>query len=222
MGLTRTSNLIDTNPTATLSKQVLGQYIEENAHDLQGFITILLNRAGLQDIDIDSLKLEILGETIKTALEKIEDFDTTHPLKPWLLGIAKNKVLQCRSQINRREKREPLITDFEPADQVETLASELYDQLAHLNQWVFDELAQEGPEDQWIAQETKQEEVTQLRAALAQLSSTDREVIRLRFKGGLDGEELAQTLGIKHGAARVRLTRAMQRLTAIYHQREAK
>ena len=51
-----------------------------------------------------------------------------------------------------------------------------------------------------------------MRAALAALDGPDREVIALRFHGGLSQAELAAVLGISETAAATRVHRAVARL----------
>ena len=50
------------------------------------------------------------------------------------------------------------------------------------------------------------------------VSAADRRVLTLRFVYRLRGRELAQELGISHGAARTRLSRALSRLATAYHR----
>src|SRR5437868_8201088 len=56
------------------------------------------------------------------------------------------------------------------------------------------------------------EEADQLRRALARLAHADRLVLVLRFYLDFSNEEVARTLGISAGAARVRVHRALNRL----------
>ncbi len=53
---------------------------------------------------------------------------------------------------------------------------------------------------------------TVVRSALAELPARDREVIALKFHGGLGNAELAQVLGISETAAGTLLYRAMEKL----------
>ena len=50
---------------------------------------------------------------------------------------------------------------------------------------------------------------------LSQLSTEEREVLRLRFDEDLSGDEIAAHLGISSGNARVRVSRALAALKAI-------
>jgi RNA polymerase sigma factor (sigma-70 family) len=64
----------------------------------------------------------------------------------------------------------------------------------------------------------------QERDSLAELlelvSPQDQLILRYRYVDGLNGHELATALGIRENAARVRLNRALQRLTAAYFEAE--
>ncbi len=51
-----------------------------------------------------------------------------------------------------------------------------------------------------------------LRAALARLAPRERDVVALRFHGGLTAAELARVLGISESNASTRLYRAVTRL----------
>ena len=56
-----------------------------------------------------------------------------------------------------------------------------------------------------------------VRAALATLEPRDREVIALKFHGGLSNDELARVLGVSTSNAGTTLHRAMQRLRKACH-----
>lgn len=58
-----------------------------------------------------------------------------------------------------------------------------------------------------------------LRAALAELSSRDRRILVLHAWDGLDGEQLADVLGISRGGADAALSRARSRLREVWAAR---
>ena len=60
--------------------------------------------------------------------------------------------------------------------------------------------------------------VTKIKEALARLSESDREVLRLRFTAALPFNEIGRSLGIEEGAAKVRCFRAIKRLRARYEE----
>ena len=56
------------------------------------------------------------------------------------------------------------------------------------------------------------ESAIDVRAALSRLSASDREVLLLRYSADLPTIQIAEVLEISHGATRVRLSRALDRL----------
>ncbi len=68
----------------------------------------------------------------------------------------------------------------------------------------------ETPEEGDLAEDAARRAT--VRAALAGLEPRDREVVALRFHGGLSQAELAQVLGVTETAAATRLHRAVTRL----------
>lgn len=79
---------------------------------------------------------------------------------------------------------------------------------------IADEAADEDPADLALADE-------EMRAVLARLSPRDRRIIVLHAWEGLDGEGLAQVLGISRGGADAALSRARARLRAAFAEHEA-
>jgi RNA polymerase sigma-70 factor (ECF subfamily) len=71
-----------------------------------------------------------------------------------------------------------------------------------------------------IAVLEESEEVTSLRRALARLDENTRLVLVLRYYLDLPFEEVARTLGISAGAARVRVHRALARLRPVIEVEE--
>lgn len=61
----------------------------------------------------------------------------------------------------------------------------------------------------------REEEVAGLLDAVATLGTADREMIGLRYGGGLSTAELADTLGISEGSVRTRLWRILGRLRRV-------
>ena len=127
-----------------------------------------------------------------------EAFRTTDPQRSahaWVLGFA-IKVLQERQRRELRE-RQYLVADTGGASsEAEQAPDTLLERVSDL--------------------------ATTDRQGLLELldlaNSTDRRVLTLRFVYRLRGLELAQELGISHGAARTRLSRALSRLATAYHR----
>jgi RNA polymerase sigma-70 factor (ECF subfamily) len=62
----------------------------------------------------------------------------------------------------------------------------------------------------------RQERLERLRALLATLSADERELLALRFAGGLSAREIAPLVGKREAAVKRRLTRIIQRLREHY------
>ena len=78
------------------------------------------------------------------------------------------------------------------------------------------------PEDPWCAAPEDElgrvEEWAAIRAALAALSPRERDLVALKFAGGLSNEELARVLGISVSNAGTRLHRAVEKLREACHE----
>ncbi len=190
------------------SQHRLRQFIEEEADTLISTLRFYVSRAGLAP----SLRAagivadEVLNETVAEALEHAERFRSDGQPRAWMLGIAANLIKRRQSNLAKRNRREPLARDLVSRSQDALSEDDLFDRLAALGT--------ENPADQ-IEHE---QEVMRL---LAPLSKADQEVVRLAVLHELDGRMLAQALGIKPGAARVRLHRALARLRKAWGDDEA-
>lgn len=128
---------------------------------------------------------DIVSETMLAAMEGLRGFDAERgTFAGWLFGIA-------RHQLSARERRQGV---FRRA-------------LARV--W-----SPTAAEDDTLDTLIRYEDVLLVRRLLAKLSPADRELVLLRYSGGLRTVELAAVLGISHGAARMRLSRALQRMHA--------
>jgi RNA polymerase sigma factor (sigma-70 family) len=122
-----------------------------------------------------------------------------------LLGIAGKIILRVQRKRAQGTRREiPVSRLGTPEDERD---EDIFDRLAEITSTL--------PEDAAIASEA-------VRTLLALVSPDDQRVLLLGVVCGLDGARLAQELGISRGAARVRLSRARDRLQAAYRQREAR
>jgi RNA polymerase sigma factor (sigma-70 family) len=113
------------------------------------------------------------------------DVDFDGSLRPWLLGITTNIARNVRRAARRHDlalARLPRQRD-EP-DFAEAVATRIDDR----------------------------ERVARVRAALAALRTTEREVLALCVFAGLDYAEAAEALGVPVGTVRSRLSRARERL----------
>jgi RNA polymerase sigma-70 factor (ECF subfamily) len=177
----------------------LRQFIESESGALVNTLRGYLYRAGLTAQPLDAAANELLNEVVVQALEHEERFQFGGQPRAWLLGIAANLIKRQQSEIARRERREPLVSDLYPnADLGE---DELFD-------WIADTSAEELEMGDGAA------------VMLALVSPDDQHVLRLAILNDMNGDALAAALGITPGAARVRLHRALNRLRAAYVARK--
>lgn len=126
---------------------------------------------------------DIVGDTMLAALEAIDTYDPSRgSVSAWLFTIARNRIRNHQ----RAQRR-------------------FWTKLSRL--WSATDDADELPD-----LVVRTERAVRVRSALARLSTTDHEVILLRYSGGLTSREISELLGVSDGAIRVRLTRALQRL----------
>jgi RNA polymerase sigma-70 factor (ECF subfamily) len=130
---------------------------------------------------------EVLNETVRRALQAADRFDTSRSASAWLMGIAVHVI---QDQLRGRKKKTVVVSQM-PAERWQQVLEQLSE--------ASDEKAVSIRLD--------------VRQALSRLDPRARRVIEARFFEGLDGEELARAVDAPTvGAARVRLTRALQAL----------
>lgn len=188
---------------ASIANQTrLRQFIEAETETLLGTLRYYVVRAGLvEDQGATLAAVELLNEVVVEALEHADRFRASGQPIAWLLGIAANLIKRKQAERITRNRREPLVRDLYSGPEEALGEDELFDRLATL--------AVPGP-----AQDLEADE--EVSAILAYVSKDDQRVLRLAVLHGLNGEALAQTLGITPGAARVRLHRALNRLRAAW------
>jgi RNA polymerase sigma-70 factor (ECF subfamily) len=131
---------------------------------------------------------DVVAETFAAAFAKRDRYDVTYgDARPWLFGIlAKEIATQRRREVAR------------------------YRALARIGA----DVAEASLADRVSADITAQAARGRLGAALAALSTGDREVLLLVAWGDLSYEEVAQALSIPVGTVRSRLNRARQKVRA--------
>jgi RNA polymerase sigma factor (sigma-70 family) len=182
----------------TANEDLIRQFIARENEALFRTLRYYVVRAGLADgRDAAPAATELLDEVVVQALEHADRFRPSGQPMAWLLGIAANLIRRRQAERATRDRREPLVRDMCSSTQDAMSEEELFDRVASL--------AAGGPIADWEANEAAS-------AILGHVSADDRRVLQLAVLHGLSGEGLAQELGIKPGAARVRLHRALNRL----------
>lgn len=133
---------------------------------------------------------DVAADVFATAFARRGTFDlSATSARPWLYGIAVNKLHQHRAA-EVRWLHQPNID----AGDVEDSGDRAHDRA------------------------DARAVVPELAAALAQLTPAERDVLVLHVFEGLTHREIAQVLGIRRGTAKVRLHRGCERLRAALHE----
>jgi RNA polymerase sigma-70 factor (ECF subfamily) len=130
---------------------------------------------------------DVTSEVFCSALAKLDGFRGRGPFAAWLFRIARNAV---RDELRRQPR-----SAVDPEAAANAVAA-----------------PGPGPEEVALAHER----ALRLRAAIAELGRGEQHLLALRYGAGLSHEELARVLGIKPGAARVRVHRALEELRRRY------
>ncbi len=183
------------------SGAVLGAAIERDFVGLQRAVELLVWRFLVRQgrpLNHEALRTtaeDVLQEAIARVLKRAAAYDPQRSAHAWVLGFA-IKVLQERRRRELRE-RQYLVADSggssPGAEQAPNTLLERVSDLATTDRQGLLEL-------------------------LDLVNAADRRVLTLRFVYRLHGLELAEALGISHGAARTRLSRALSRLATAYHR----
>lgn len=179
--------------------------IEHELDAVRRGVEVLVWRLGLAETRAEVIALgeDALQEVIRRALDRADAFDANRSAHAWLLGIA-TKVLQEQRRRMRQERQHiigsiELALESAPDANSPRAVSSLIVKRVH-------ELAQQQDQN--------------LMEILDLVSPADREILTYRYVAQLDGREIAAKLGISEGAARVRLSRALHKLSIEYHRSE--
>ena len=127
---------------------------------------------------------DAVQEAFVKAYYALPRFRPGAPFRPWILRIVANEARNRGRSARRRERLTPRVAAADTAD------------------------AAPSPEAAAIAREDAQS----LAAALDRLPDRDRLVVACRFLLELSEAETAETLGVKPGTVKSRLSRALVRL----------
>jgi RNA polymerase sigma-70 factor (ECF subfamily) len=123
---------------------------------------------------------EVVQDTFVRAFGSIDGFRGESAFRTWLFTIARRLLMDRRRSVKRR------------GEEVEVQENDVRTE--------YDAL------DSMVAEETE----GRLRAAMARLTPTQREVFTLRVGEGMSYREIAETVGSTEGAARVHYHNAMR------------
>jgi RNA polymerase sigma-70 factor (ECF subfamily) len=177
-----------------------GQLLTHYQARLRQLIALRLDRRLAARIDPS----DVLQEALAEAVAKLPDYlrDRPLPFYPWLRQLTLDRLVELyrqhvrtrRRSVTREERRAPPLSD----ESLLELAGRLL-----------------APGSSPSARLRREELCDRVRAALAQLSEPDRELLVLRHLEQLSGREIAAVLGLTEGAVYTRHLRALKRLREI-------
>ena len=192
----------ESRPTATLNPQAhLRHYLEQEDHiyHLQSIIGKYVHEAHLVTTSSEEANLvfDIVSATIIRAFELVERKYHNQGIRPWLLRIAINLVLQKRRDLAVQKRRESSLGMLEEQGQQGISDGDFF-RLVHAS-------LLESPE-QAVGERLYMQQV------LAHLSVEDRQILNLRIVEEYTHDELMHFFGLKPSALRMRYKRALARL----------
>lgn len=131
---------------------------------------------------------DVAQETFLRAWSQLRRFDSTRPLRPWLLSITANLARNRHRSAGRYLSALTRVFHAEP----------------HIDSSAEEKSVQDLDSDQ-------------LWKAVRQLRTDDQQVIYLRFFLDLSTGEAAQALDVAEGTIKSRLNRALTRLREVIH-----
>jgi RNA polymerase sigma-70 factor (ECF subfamily) len=147
---------------------------------------------------------DVVQEALADAAAHLDDYlrDRPLPFYPWLRQFAWERLVKAHRRHIHAQRRS-IVREEQPEM---PLSNESVRRLAH-------QLLARGtsPSRRLIRQEQRE----QVRAALAELATRDREVLVMRHLEQMETPEIAAALGVSEGAVRNRQFRALLRLRAL-------
>jgi len=179
---------------------LLHNAIERDYADLLTMAENLVWKKGLANnrAQVKESSEEVCHEVVKRALNRPQAYNPAWPPRAWLYGITVNVI---REYVKARKREQENIEPNVP------LRSPQGDELGDTILERVHDLA------------TQQDQ--SLMELLDLVSPAARQILTFRYIDNLSGRELADALGISEGAARVRLSRALGKLSNEYQRSEA-
>lgn len=187
------------------NRRRLEEFIEAETEALRRTLRYYLSRSGLATInELDEAAHDLLNEVVAEAYACLDRLGADVQPRAWLLGIAANLIKREQAAQSKRERREPLIRDLYTGQQEAMSDGELFDLLPSVE---YDAASEAESDDS-------------LEALLRGLTKKDADCLRLAIVRDMDGNALAEILGVSVNAARVRMHRALNRLREIHMRRK--
>ena len=195
------------------SQDILNREIETCYSSLQTSIQVIVAKSGLVEGKAKIIEIgdELLHSTIETALRSAAKFDSTRSAYSWLMGIAVNKLREMSRNLHKETKRVQVFDDNETEDGKPSAPHESDDSQDYTAEELIDSVLYRSTNRSLLEDQDQP-----LNEFLALVKESDRQILSLAIVDGLSGADLAAVLGIREGAAYVRLARAKDRLRKEY------
>ncbi|BAZ03353.1 hypothetical protein NIES37_73660 (plasmid) [Tolypothrix tenuis PCC 7101] len=194
-------------------QQLLSQAVQEKWQVLQNTIQVYVIQAIRKSGDklgnssdrnfTATVAEEIFHETVEEAFKIADKFDPNRLAHPWLLGIAAKKVQRWQRQQTQQNQRITPIAELPLVRKLKQQNSESLSEEEILG---------------ILNKSSNSSDPEMLEYLLSLVNDGYREVLKLAFVDGLDGEFLAAALGITQGAAYTKKHRAIAQLRQAYAQ----
>lgn len=145
-------------------------------------------------VDYDQIE-DAIQATFARVWQKIEQFDNTRPLRPWVYRIAISQMVNLRREIQRNFTFISLDSSVSSDEDGRNWASEIV-----------------GREVEPYVEFAKLDSAMEVRCALSKLPLRFRQVLELVFFQGLTRQRVAETLNLTVSAVSRRVTRALELL----------
>lgn len=169
-------------------RAIYGRYLDSVKNRVSGYFN------WVADVD------DVVSVTFQKFFSKLDSFDSSREIGPWLNTIAIRTALDHLGVIRREDEKKEHIKNKD----------------AEMSDEGIDVIAEVNPEDEIINQEAHD----RLMAYLEDLPSLYREVMRLYMVEELEYEKIASTLGLELNTVKTRIRRGKEKLAALMHMGE--
>lgn len=194
-------------------QEAISQAIETHYLSLRASVQVMVARSGLVEGEVSILETadDVLHDTIETAIRSADRFDPTRSAYSWLMGIAVNKLREMRRDVKYEMKRVKVFEDKDVDDGGSSVQHRLDDGEDCTAEEQIDAVLFHSTNRSFLEDQDQP-----LDEMLALVKESERHILSLAIVEGLSGIDLAAVLGIREGAAYVRLARAKTHLREMY------
>ena len=169
-------------------RAIYGRYSDSVRNRVSGYFN------WVADVD------DVVSVTFQKFFSKLDSFDSSREIGPWLNTIAIRTALDHLSVIRREDEKKEHIKNKD----------------AEMSDEGIDVIAEVNPEDEIITLEAHD----RLMAYLEELPPLYREVMRLYMVEEFEYEKIASSLGLELNTVKTRIRRGKEKLVEMMHRGE--